>query len=130
MTHQADSTVLTEAMEQIIEHGLDGFSDAMTIVLNEAMRIERSRVLRAAPWERTEQRQGYANGYKDKSLDTRIGKLQLNIPQVRGNVSFYPSSLEKGLRSERALILCHGRDVHQRSFDTQSSGCSAETVRP
>ena len=118
MTHQADSTVLTEAMEQIIEHGLDGFSDAMTIVLNEAMRIERSRVLRAAPWERTEQRQGYANGYKDKSLDTRIGKLQLNIPQVRGNVSFYPSSLEKGLRSERALI-CAMAEMYIKGVSTR-----------
>jgi len=106
MTHQNDNTAVTEAMEQIIEHGLDGLGDAMTILLlNEAMRIERSRVLKAAPWERTEQRQGYANGYKDKRLDTRLGTLQLNIPQVCGDVSFYPSALERGLRSERAVLL-------------------------
>ena len=38
-------------------------------------------------------------------MDTRLGKLQLSIPQVRGDVSFYPSALERGLRSERALLL-------------------------
>ncbi len=105
MTHKNDSTALAEAMEQVIEHGMDGLSDAMTILLNEAMKIERSRALQAVPWERTDQRLGYANGYKDKALDTRVGRLQLSIPQVRGDVSFYPSALERGLRSERALLL-------------------------
>ncbi len=105
MTHDIDSTALTEAMEQVIEHGLDGLSEAMTILLNEAMKIERSRALRASPWERTGQRLGYANGYKDKALDTRLDRLQLSIPQVRGDVPFYPSALERGLRSERALLL-------------------------
>jgi len=105
MTHTIDNTPLAEAMEHVIEGGLDGLSDAVTILLNEAMRIERSRALNAAPWQRTDQRTGYANGYKDKRLDTRLGALQLNIPQVRGDISFYPSALEKGLRSERALVL-------------------------
>ena len=45
MTHKNDSTALAEAMEQVIEHGMDGLSDAMTILLNEAMKIERSRAL-------------------------------------------------------------------------------------
>jgi len=38
-------------------------------------------------------------------MDTRLGKLNLNLPQVRGDVQLYPSCLEKGLRSERALKL-------------------------
>ena len=87
MTHDIDSTALAEAMEQVIEHGMEGLSGAMTILLNEAMKIERSRALQAVPWERTDQRLGYANGYKDKALDTRVGRLQLSIPQVRGDVS-------------------------------------------
>ena len=98
MTHDIDSTALAEAMEQVIEHGMEGLSGALTILLNEAMKIERSRVLQASPWERTEQRLGYANGYKDKTLDTRLGRLQLSIPQVRGDVSFYPSALERAAR--------------------------------
>jgi len=105
MTHDIDSTALVEAMEQVIEHGMDGLGSAMSILLNEAMKMERSRALQAGPWERTQQRQGYANGYKDKSLDTRLGKLQLSIPQVRGDISFYPTALDRGLRSERALLV-------------------------
>jgi transposase-like protein len=48
---------------------------------------------------------GYANGFKNKSVVTKLGKLDLNIPQVRGDVQFYPSALEKGIRSEKALTL-------------------------
>jgi len=45
------------------------------------------------------------NGYKNKSVATKLGQLSLNVPQVRGDVEFYPSALEKGLRSEKALKL-------------------------
>jgi transposase-like protein len=31
--------------------------------------------------------------------------MELRVPQVRGDVEFYPSALERGLRSERALKL-------------------------
>ena len=66
------------------------------------MKIEREQFLGAAPHERTEERKGYANGYKPKTLQTRVGSLELEIPQVRG-LRFYPRSLEKGTRSEKAL---------------------------
>lgn len=102
MAQQQDNLINT-AIQEVINHGEDGFERAVEILFNEAMRIERSRVLRALPFERTEERTGYANGYKDKNLKSRLGNLQLKIPQVRGDVEFYPSSLEKGIRSERAL---------------------------
>ncbi|HNV72194.1 MAG TPA: IS256 family transposase, partial [Candidatus Ozemobacteraceae bacterium] len=70
--------------------------------MNAAMVLERSRALGAGPYERTDQRQGYANGFKPRSFQTRMGDLQLQIPQVRG-ISFYPGCLEKGQRSEQAL---------------------------
>ena len=38
-------------------------------------------------------------------MATRLGQLDLDVPQVRGDVKFYPSALEKGLRSEKALKL-------------------------
>ena len=68
------------------------------------MKSERDQTLQATPYERSKERLGYANGYKDKTLNSRVGKLELNIPQTRG-VGFYPSTLEKGLRSEKALKL-------------------------
>lgn len=71
-------------------------------MMNGAMQVERARYLQAEPYERTEHRLSYANGYKAKNIKTRFGKIQLAIPQTRDS-SFYPSSLERGLRSERAL---------------------------
>lgn len=93
-----------EVLEVLIEHGFDGVAQAMQTLFNEAMKIERSQVLGAQPYERTPQRRGYANGYKPKTLRTRVGTLELSVPQARG-AEFYPSALERGTRSERALAL-------------------------
>ena len=109
MTPPQEDTVIRTAMESLLEHGLEGMGDALRILLNEAMKIERAQFLHAEPYERNAQRVGHANGFKDKTVDTRVGALQLQVPQVRALnpelVGFYPQSLEKGLRSERALKL-------------------------
>src|SRR5579864_2962097 len=68
------------------------------------MQLERQKFLKAQPHERTPERVAHANGFKDKTLTTRMGKITFAIPQVREG-GFYPESLEKGLRSERALKL-------------------------
>ena len=104
MTHQNNFNLLNQILEVISTQNPEGLSRALTIIMNEAMKVERAEVLGADPYERTEDRQGYANGFKDKTLKTRTGKLELKIPQTRG-CEFYPSSLEKGIRSERALKL-------------------------
>lgn len=95
---------LFDAMEIITSEGLGGMGKAIEIILNEAMLAERSRHLQADPYQRTEERTGYANGFKDKHMKTRVGNLDCKVPQVR-NGDFYPSALEKGIRSERALKL-------------------------
>lgn len=109
MSHyENDSTILTAAMEELSANGFSGMGKVIEILLNEVMKIERARFLQAAPFERTDTRRGYANGYKDKHVNTRLGQLSLQVPQARGLAegdSFYPTSLEKGLRSERALKL-------------------------
>jgi len=105
MTHRNNDNKLDDVMELLIENGFEGFADVLRILLNEAMKVERDHALCAGPYERTEKRRGYANGYKPKTLDTRLGRLAVDVPQVRGEVDFYPSSLEKGCRSERALKL-------------------------
>src|SRR3954454_6823235 len=43
-------------------------------------------------------------GYKPRTIHTRLGSLTVEVPQARG-VEFYPSALERGVRSERALKL-------------------------
>lgn len=102
MTCHLENNHFDLAMKLLIENGFDGVADAVSLLMNTAMQIERSRYLQAEPYERTEQRQSYANGYKAKTVKTRIGKVDLAIPQTR-DCDFYPQSLERGLRSERAL---------------------------
>lgn len=105
MAHQPDSSVVEAVVQLLCENGLDGMAEAIRILLNESMKVERSQALGAGEYERTDKRRGYANGFKSKALNTRLGRLTVNIPQVRGDVTFYPSALERGVRSERALKL-------------------------
>ena len=93
-----------EVLELLCDQGFGGLAEAMTILINEAMKLERSAVLGARPFERTPLRRGRANGFKPKTMNTRLGALELRVPQTR-DVPFYPSALEKGQRSERALKL-------------------------
>lgn len=102
MTCQIQNNQFDSAMELLIANGFNGIADAVSILMNSAMQIERSRYLQADPYERTEHRQSYANGYKAKSVKTRVGTVSLAVPQTR-DCEFYPQSLERGLRSERAL---------------------------
>src|SRR5579871_5015530 len=104
MAMHVENNKLSEAVKLIAEQGFGGMAEAMQILLNEAMLIERTRHLQALPYERNPLRQDYANGFKPKQLKTQLGELSLNVPQVREG-EFYPSFLEKGIRSERALKL-------------------------
>jgi transposase-like protein len=104
MIYKSDCTLPNEYLEQLTEQGLEGLPDLIRVMVNEAMRIERENYLGAKPYERSEDRQGHANGYKPKTVKTRVGEVTFDIPQVREG-GFYPNSLEKGVRSERALLL-------------------------
>ena len=97
-----NDTKISGLIKSISEQGMDGLGAAIQALINEAMLIERERYLKAAAYERTEERVDYANGYKPKIYKTRIGALHLSVPQVRKG-DFYPSFLERGIRSERAL---------------------------
>ena len=105
MTHHTNPDLLNTVLQLITEHGTDAFTETIRILVNESMRIERSHVLQAQPYERTDLRKGHANGFKDKTLSTRMGPITLAVPQVRGDTPFYPHALQKGIRSEQALNL-------------------------
>jgi putative transposase len=104
MTYHKDFTIPSEIMEQITDEGLGCLPEMIRVMMNAAMKAERQQFIGAKHYERTEDRSGHANGYKDKTLKTRVGDVTLAIPQVREG-GFYPEALERGLRSERALLL-------------------------
>ncbi|MFP3938114.1 MAG: IS256 family transposase [Phycisphaerae bacterium] len=98
--------VLDQLVELINQHGgSEAFAQAIGTLMNFAMQVERAEALGAQPYERTDARRGYANGFKPKTLRGRLGEIPVRIPQVRGDVSFYPSALTKGPQVERALNL-------------------------
>jgi putative transposase len=99
MTHQDNYTFTKEFAEK----GLDAIPEMLRVLINQVMQAERSNYLQAGEYERTEDRKGHANGYKPKTVRTRMGEITFAVPQVREG-GFYPSALEKGLRSERALV--------------------------
>lgn len=104
MTYREDFTLPTELLEKVSQQGFDILPELIRIVVNAAMQAERQQYLKAAPYQRTPERETYANGYKPKTVQTRVGNITFSVPQVREG-DFYPEALEKGLRSERALTL-------------------------
>lgn len=102
MAQREEHRPLEAAFAALLEYGLDGAGEALRILVNEASKIERAHFLNAQPHERTLERNDYANGFKPKTVMTRVGELTFNVPQVRGG-GFYPSALEKGSRTEKAL---------------------------
>lgn len=104
MAYETDYTLLEQVIQMLAANKDNKFSRVIETVVNEAMKLERTQALQAEPYERTDERTGYANGFKDKTLALATGKVLLKIPQVRG-LEFYPSCIEKGIRSERSLKL-------------------------
>lgn len=94
-------------IEELLEKLILGSEHTPRILeklFNQLMLAERETVLGAAPYERTEDRNGFANGFKDRKYLSKMGDLSLKVPQTR-DIPFYPSCLEKGERTERALML-------------------------
>jgi len=121
MAWRVEDNELRAIWEQVIgaltTHGLGDLKGPLQLLLNEAMKAERSEHLRAGPWQRCEERRGHANGYKPKTLATRVGALELAVPQVRSG-DWYPSVLERGVRSERAL-LCALAEMYVQGVSTR-----------
>jgi transposase-like protein len=104
MTYQDNFTLPTELLELIASEGLDILPELIRVLINASMQIDREKYLGAGHYERTEERRGHANGFKPKTVKTRLGEITFDVPQVREG-GFYPGALEKGLRSERAFTL-------------------------
>lgn len=102
ISDQIQDSIVEQIIKGLIGQGAEGIKPVLELLFNVAMKVEREQFLKAEAHERSEDRKGYANGYKPKHVQTRMGALDLSIPQVRDG-GFYPSSIEKGSRSEKAL---------------------------
>ncbi len=99
------NNTMIESLLKDLSQNSQPMSNIVSTLINVAMKIEQEKFLNVSPYERGENREGQRNGYKDKTVKSRIGELDLKVPQVRNGKGFYPSSIEKGCRSERSLKL-------------------------
>jgi len=81
----------------------DFLTEVVTMALQEVLEREMDQTLRARKGERTEGRQGYRSGYYRRSLITRVGTIELRVPQDR-NGQFRTELFERYQRSEKALV--------------------------
>ena len=72
-------------------------------VLQLLMESDVEGLIGAGRHERSTERLNYRNGYRDRTLDTRLGSLQLRIPKLRQG-SYFPPFLEPRKTSEKALV--------------------------
>ncbi|RLA97516.1 MAG: hypothetical protein DRG83_15725 [Deltaproteobacteria bacterium] len=75
MTCRDKDSILNEILELVTEDGLNGMAEAVRLLINLAMEIERDNHLGVLPYERSDKGKGWRNGYKSKSMKTRLGKL-------------------------------------------------------
>jgi len=81
----------------------DGLKKLLTWFLNLVMQFEAMEQIDAEPYQRVGSRKAYRNGYKERSLKTRVGELTLKKPQFR-EIPFQTKVFDKYSRVERALI--------------------------
>jgi putative transposase len=94
---------LAEVLRKAGVEDADFLRDGMRVLAQELMGIELEQHVGAARHERTPERSGYRNGTRERTWDTRVGTIELQVPRVRDG-SFFPSLLEPRRRAERALV--------------------------
>jgi len=81
-----------------------GMAKLLESILNQVLEVQATKQLRAKPYERTEERQGYRNGSYPHLLTTRVGTITLRVPRLR-NGKFSTELFSRYQRSEQAFVL-------------------------
>ena len=101
---QVNITLSQEEVLQVLSGDRDkAFKYLVERILNQIMAVESAEQLGADRHERTDGRQDYRNGTRERSLNTRIGTIILEVPRHR-NTPFHTMLFENYKRSEAALI--------------------------
>jgi transposase-like protein len=92
-----------EFLEDYLIDQEDGLKKLLTWFLNLVMQLEAMDQIDAEPYQRVDSRKAHRNGYKERSLKTRVGELKLKKPQFR-EISFETKVFDRYSRVEKALI--------------------------
>ena len=131
MKNNQNQVADTDILQNLIEETISGtLTSVMERMFNQMMFLQREQFLEASQYERTENRMGYANGFKPLTVKSGQGKMQLQIPQVRDcDQKFRPSVLECLTRSEKAFRSVIG-EMYIKGVSTRKVGKVIESVWP
>lgn len=94
---------LTELLRKGGVEDLEFLREGVRVLAQGLMELEVAEKIRAERYERSDERTTYRNGYRDRALETRVGRVDLKIPKLREG-SYFPSMLEPRRRAEKALV--------------------------
>ncbi len=100
---KTEGKTASAAVKDILLSNPDGLREVIRAVMQEVLEAEMDEALGASKGERTPERLGYRSGYYGRTLVTRVGKLELRVPQDRAG-RFSTELFERYQRSERALV--------------------------
>ena len=103
MADELRMALLELLREADLEHDADFLREGVRVLSQALLELEVTQHVGAERHERTLERTGQRNGYRERTWDTRVGTLDLRVPRVRDG-SFFPSLLEPRKRAERALV--------------------------
>ena len=92
-----------EMLALLANNSGEAFRSLLEKALNQILLAESEEQLKAAPYERTEDRTDSRNGFRDRDFTTRVGSMTLHVPRHR-NQPFKTMIFENYCRSEAALI--------------------------
>jgi putative transposase len=109
MTFQEQEQITKKNSDELLSelinfNGENIMAEILRLGIQQLMELERDEHIGVGSYERGEDRRSQRNGYKSRTLYTRVGSLILQVPQTRDG-QFYPSILERYQRSEKALVL-------------------------
>jgi len=96
-------TITRAELKQVLSEDGDFLKPLVQMVIQEVLEAEMDETLGALKNERTEDRKGYRSGYYSRGLVTRVGKLELRVPQDRHG-RFSTEIFERYQRSEKAFV--------------------------
>jgi transposase-like protein len=102
---QLNITLNQEEILQLMKGDREGaFALLLQNSLNAILKAESAEQLKADTYERTDERTGYRNGFRDRDLNTRIGTFALQVPKHRDGQPFKTMIFDNYQRSEAALV--------------------------
>jgi transposase-like protein len=103
---QYNITIESEILHYLFLKGVkdEGMTKLLESVLNQVLQAQAAEQIKAEPYERTEEREDYRNGYYKRRLETRVGNIVLQIPRFRYG-KFTTDLFQRYQRSEQALLL-------------------------